>query len=93
MIPEELKRDDCGLGRVARIEWADQVIAEARAAVVSGKRPPGAGSHWYEDAIQAASLAYFEAGLGLLADRVEALVVGTLDAWTQFDEANATTEI
>ena len=31
MIPKELKRDDSGVGRIARIEYADQLIAEARA--------------------------------------------------------------
>jgi len=93
MIPKELKRDECGMGRIARIEWADEIVAEARAFVVSGQRPEGAGQNWYADTIEAASLAYFDAGLGRLADRVESLVVGTLDAWTRFDEANATTEI
>lgn len=31
MIPKEMKRDDSGAGRIARIEYADQLIAEARA--------------------------------------------------------------
>jgi hypothetical protein len=93
MIPKELKRDECGLDRIDRIEYADHLIAEARAMVASGKHPRCADSHEYQDAIQAASLAYFDAGLGRLADRVEHLDVGTLDAWRKFDQANAATEI
>jgi len=30
VIPKELKRDESGLGRIARIEHADQLIAKAR---------------------------------------------------------------
>lgn len=47
------------------------------------------GLHTYEDAISDAANFYREAGLGLLADRVEAVPCSDpVSAWAAFDEAN-----
>ncbi len=51
------------------------------------------GQHVYEQFLYDAEWAYAGAGLGLLADRVERLHIATPDAWREFDEANATTDV
>ncbi len=55
--------------------------------------PGECGRGIYRDLIFDAEKSYSEAGLGLLADRVERLHAGTLNVWTKFDKANATTGI
>jgi hypothetical protein len=55
--------------------------------------PGECGRGIYRDLIFDAEKAYAEAGLGLLADRVERLHSGTLKAWARFDKANATTDV
>ena len=106
MIPKELKRDADGFTRFDRLEFADFTIRESRQIVAGDNFAAYADQHcpdcgdartcgmnWYRDGIWDAANAYRSAGLGLRADRVEALEAGTLDAWTAFDEANATTEV
>lgn len=49
--------------------------------------------HVYDDALVDAAQCYREAGLGLLAARVELIPQRDIfTAWAEFDEANATTE-
>jgi hypothetical protein len=55
--------------------------------------PGECGDHVYSALIKDAAGAYRGAGLGLLADRVERLVFTSPLAWTEFDEANANTEV
>jgi hypothetical protein len=55
--------------------------------------PGECGQGIYRDLIWDAEKSYSEAGLGLLADRVERLHAGTLNVWAKFDKANATTGI
>jgi len=55
--------------------------------------PGWCGRGIYRDLILDAEKSYSEAGLGLLADRVERLRAGTLKVWARFDKANAATDV
>ncbi len=67
-------------------DFADEYCVDCRT-------PGECGRGIYRDLIWDAERSYAEAGLGLLADRVERLQHGTREAWRKFDVANATTGI
>ncbi len=52
------------------------------------------GRRWYEDLLIDAQEIYRERGLGMLADRVDAIrYLPPNKAWAEFDETNAATEV
>ena len=96
MIPKELKRDDSGVGRIARIEYADQLIAEARAMAAACMADVDRGFSDFsdDDTLLEAAHHYEKAGLVLLAERVRKLGGScVVTGWREFDEANAASEI
>ncbi len=97
MIPKEIHRGPHGQTRVDRIRRADSLVRKARflADGVNAERRLADAvifkcCAWLANATNH----YRDAGLGLLADRIdEVRESGPAFAWDAFDQANATEEL